>query len=86
MTAKENNSPIFIVASSRSGTSLLAAMLSAHSRIACGPETQILHKISKLRLARILADTEWPRRATHCLSKIQLADQPIIDIYDLTKK
>ena len=86
MTAKENNSPIFIVGSSRSGTSLLAAMLSAHSRIACGPETQILHKTSKTRLTRILEDTEWPKRATNHLSKIQLADQPIIDIYDLTKQ
>jgi hypothetical protein len=34
--------PIFIVGSPRSGTTLLRLILDSHSRIACGPETQIL--------------------------------------------
>lgn len=85
MTAPENNSPIFIVGSSRSGTSLLAAMLSAHSRIACGPETQLLHKVKEAQLAEILADTDWPHLAVEHLSKVTLAGQRVIDIYKLTE-
>lgn len=76
--------PIFIVGSSRSGTSLLAAMLSSHSRIACGPETQVLNKIPKEQLPSILADPKWPRLAIEALSKITLADQRVIDIYELS--
>lgn len=86
MTAPENNSPIFIVGSSRSGTSLLAAMLSAHSRIACGPETQLLHKIKKAQLEEALADSDWPQLAVKHLSKLTLAGQRVIDIYKLSEE
>lgn len=85
MPAIEKNSPIFIVGSSRSGTSLLAAMLSAHSRIACGPETQVLNKLNQTTLATILNDPKWPQRAVQGLSRVTLAGQRVIDIYKTTE-
>ena len=36
----EQQQPIFIVGFPRSGTTLLAGVLGAHSRMVCGPETE----------------------------------------------
>ena len=38
----QNNTPIFIVGVPRSGTTLLSALLSSHSRIAIAPETHFI--------------------------------------------
>jgi hypothetical protein len=38
--------PIFIVGVPRSGTTLLAAMLSAHSQVSCGPESHVFRALS----------------------------------------
>lgn len=80
-----NNHPIFIVGASRSGTTLLAAMLNAHSRIACGPESQILNKIKPRQLKKILADIYWPRLAVDALSKITIAEEPVLSAFSLQK-
>jgi hypothetical protein len=51
--------PIFVVGVPRSGTTLLAAMLAAHSRLSCGPETHFFTRGSGLgRLKRA-----WPETA-----------------------
>lgn len=84
MNQENINSPIFIVGSSRSGSSLLAAMLGAHSHIACGAETQLLPKIKPKQLDEILNDPEWPKCAVDQLSKLTLAGQRVTEIYNIT--
>jgi hypothetical protein len=57
------NTPIFVVGVQRSGTTLLAAMLAAHSRLSCGPETHFFRRLAG-RDARELCDrSTWPGRA-----------------------
>ena len=59
--------PVFVVGGPRSGTTLLAAMLAAHSAFDCGPETHCLSRWSRLgprERARILDRRDWPVRAT----------------------
>jgi len=45
-----NSQPVFIVGSPRSGTTFLSAMLSNHSRLCCGPETQFFNKLDTEKL------------------------------------
>ena len=80
-----NNVPIFVVGSSRSGTTLLAAMLNAHSNIACGPESQILNKIKPRKIKTILSDPKWPKLAAKALTEIIIAEQRVIDVFDLNE-
>lgn len=63
----------------------MAAMLSANSRIAGGPETQLLIKIKAAQMTELLADPEWPKLAVKNLSKVTLADQRVIDLYNRTE-
>ena len=70
-----NNAPIFIVGVPRSGTTLLAAIISAHSRISCGPETDFFRRMGivgqqpggRKRLAALLAPSTWPDKAIDML-------------------
>lgn len=83
---KKCESPVFIVGGSRSGTSLLAAMLNGHSSIACGTETQILKKIPHRRLKQVLDDASWPDQAVKHLSRITLAGQRVIDNFEISEQ
>ena len=83
---KKCESPVFIVGGSRSGTSLLAAMLNGHSSIACGTETQILKKIHPRRLKEVLEDSSWPDQAVKNLSRITLAGQRVIENFGLSEE
>ena len=78
------NSPIFIVGLPRSGTTLIAAMLGNHSRIACGPETQFFHKISESKLHSAISDPKWPRKAVEIIMSITLANQKVYELYNLS--
>ncbi len=63
----ERTGPIFVVGLPRSGTTLLSAMLAAHSRLDCGPETRILDRLRTLppaELDQLLDDGSWPGPAT----------------------
>lgn len=82
-TESTNTEPIFIVGSSRSGTSLLAAMLGSHSQITCGPESQILPKTSQKQRSQITSDPHWPALAVQHLASIKIAQRPIIDAFGL---
>jgi hypothetical protein len=78
-----NKYPIFVVGAPRSGTTLLAAMLAAHSRLSCGPETRFFHFLSKTDLDRIFVS--WPDNAVNFLSSITLV-KSVPEHYELTKK
>lgn len=62
--------PIFIVGAPRSGTTLLAAMLAAHSRLSCGPETHFFRWLADADLQRLTAQTEWPSKALEFVGSI----------------
>ena len=55
--------PIFIVGVPRSGTTLLAALLSAHSKMSCGPETHFFRNLPKSNLDYLLSSDGWPANA-----------------------
>ena len=62
--------PIFIVGAPRSGTTLLAAMMGAHSRMSCGPETHFFRYLSKADEEQLCNKETWPRLAAEFLSTI----------------
>jgi hypothetical protein len=66
-TGATPTAPIFIVGTSRSGTTLLASMLAAHANIACGPETALFRNVPSDRRG-LLDDPAWPDEAARFLS------------------
>lgn len=83
MTAGDNRPPIFIVGAPRSGTTLLAAMLGAHSRLSCGPETRFFRFLSKTD--RTWLYDSWPGNAVEFLFSIRLME-PISGHYGLSRE
>ena len=78
---------MFVVGGPRSGTTLLSAMLAAHSAFDCGPETHLLSRWSRLarsQRARILDPADWPRRATAFVTSLSLGKQPVHPMYGLS--
>lgn len=78
--------PVFVVGGPRSGTTLLSAMLAAHSGFDCGPETHFLSRWSKLARSergRILDPADWPRHAVAYVTSLQLGKKPIYPMYGL---
>lgn len=65
-----NATPIFIVGVQRSGTTLLAAMLAAHSRLSCGPETHFFRRLAQVDASRLCDPATWPGPAIDFLSSI----------------
>ena len=81
-------SPVFVVGGPRSGTTLLAAMLAAHSAFDCGPETHCLSRWSRLAASerrRILDPADWPRRATAFVISLTLGKLPVHDLFGLAE-
>lgn len=66
--------PIFIVGPPRSGTSLLSAIIGSHSRIACGPETDLFRALPLDEAKRIVAGKNWPAQAIEKLEEIKYPD------------
>jgi hypothetical protein len=66
-----NNAPIFILGVPRSGTTLLAAMLAAHSRISCGPETHFFRKLASVDVEKLVSRSNWPQEALAFVCSIQ---------------
>jgi Sulfotransferase family len=85
MTTDDQHRPIFVVGFPRSGTTLLSAMLAAHSRISCGPETEFFWCLPSGRQAKRLcrADT-WPEEAANYLFSCS-HDKPTPDDYGVTR-
>jgi hypothetical protein len=84
---RQTDPPVFVVGGPRSGTTLLSAMLAAHSAFDCGPETHALSRWSRLarsERARILDPGDWPRRATRFVTSLSLGKQPVHLMYGLS--
>lgn len=63
--------PIFIVGAPRSGTTLLSAMLAAHSALSCGPETHFFRRLAAVD-ADLLCDPQaWPGPAVDFICSIR---------------
>lgn len=63
--------PIFIVGVQRSGTTLLAALLAAHSRLSCGPETHFFRWLAQVDPNSLTTEATWPETAVSFLAHIQ---------------
>lgn len=76
------NDVIFIVGMPRSGTTLLANILSSHSLICSGPETHLFSKISKCQYKKAFASKDWPMGIARLISKLELTNQNILSLYN----
>jgi hypothetical protein len=80
--------PVFVVGGPRSGTTLLSAMLAAHTAFDCGPETHFLSRWARLgrrERARILDRSDWPARASAYVTGLALGKQPVYPMYGLSE-
>ncbi len=81
------DAPIFVVGVARSGTTLLSAMLSAHSRLDCGPESRFFARYRHLDARsreRILDPATWPRPAVDFIGSLRNQGHPIPELFGLT--
>jgi LPS sulfotransferase NodH len=76
--------PVFVVGMPRSGTTLLAAMLSAHSRMTCGPETQFFTHLAHRRGAVPHAPSPWPQVAVGYVESLTINGQSVVDAFGLS--
>ncbi len=80
------DAPIFVVGVARSGTTLLSAMLSAHSRLDCGPESRFFARYRHLdgrHKARLLDPDRWPRPAVDFIASLRNQGHPIHELFEL---
>jgi hypothetical protein len=84
MLNKNFKAPIFIVGVPRSGTTLLAAMLAAHSRLSCGTETRFFHHLSRVNPADLYDSETWPHTAVDFIFSLNLVDIPVPEHYKIS--
>jgi hypothetical protein len=78
--------PFFIVGVPRSGTTLLAAMLAAHSKLSCGTETRFFRFLSLVDTGKLIDPGHWPDSAAEFLFNMKLVDIPVPEHYGLEKE
>ena len=81
------DAPVFVVGVARSGTTLLSAMLSAHPRLDCGPESRFFARYRHLDArarARVLDPATWPRPAVDFMASLRNQGHPITELFGLT--
>lgn len=61
-------------------------MLDAHSRIACGSETQFFERMQTNKVRSVVCDKHWPQRAIYWLSRLKLAGKSVLESYDLSEQ
>jgi hypothetical protein len=61
-------------------------MLSNHSELCCGPETQFFNKTNFTQLDKELKSPNWKTSVYNHLKTLTLSGQPIIDLYNLSHK
>ncbi|WP_082859135.1 sulfotransferase [Microbulbifer sp. Q7] len=85
--ASDSASPVFIVGPPRSGTSLLSAILGSHSRIACGPETDLFRAIPLETAVQIVREKDWRQLAVLQLKSILYPDgKSMLSHFGLTEQ
>lgn len=77
--------PIFVVGVPRSGTTLLAAMLAAHSRLGCGPETNFFALLGRADRRALFSRATWPQRALDWLSSPLLEGESLLRRFGLER-
>ena len=81
----DSNSPIFIVGPPRSGTSLLSAIVGSHSRIACGPETDLFKALPLADARQIASEKNWAAQVISRLDSIRYPDgKSLVSHFGLT--
>lgn len=81
--------PIFVVGVPRSGTTLLAAMLSAHSRLDCGPESRFFPAHRDLPPSRkrgLLEPSDWPAGATDFVCGLTNQGHRVHELFGLERE
>ena len=81
------DAPIFVVGVARSGTTLLSAMLSAHSRLDCGPESRFFARLRHLGARdqwRLLAPASWPGPAVDFVASLSNQGHSVVDLFGLS--
>jgi hypothetical protein len=82
----ETVNPIFVVGVPRSGTTLLAAMLGAHSRLSCGPETHFFSKDIYRRFTSRRVMLSWPDRAVDELFSVEDKNWTLPEEFGLSRE
>lgn len=85
MAARGARAPIFVVGSPRSGTTLLAAMLGAHPRIDCGPETLFFPRLEEAGIAAVTDPARWPDAGTDFVMSLQLRDVSVAGLFGVDR-
>lgn len=80
-----DNAPIFIGGIARSGTTLLAAMLSSHSRLYCGPESQFFNALARVNTKKLTDPARWPIEALEFLGQLEKGGVRILEQYQLDR-
>lgn len=81
-----DRAPIFVVGVPRSGTTLLAAMLAAHSQLSCGPETHFFRFLRETNKALLCQRKHWPDHAVNFLFSTRHARNSIPANYGLSRE
>ena len=68
---EQESPPIFVVGVPRSGTTLLAAMMGAHPRLVCGPETHFFNRLTRAKARGLCRRADWPNGAIDYLFSYQ---------------
>lgn len=79
-----SDEPIFIVGVPRSGTTLLASILSAHGRLACGPETAFFASLAAGE--PLLRPGDWPGAAISFAESTRLEGESLLERYDVSRQ
>lgn len=82
-----SDGPIFVVGVARSGTTLLSALLSAHSRLDCGPESRFFARLRHLgpEERRLLTEPDaWPGPALDFMASLSNQGHAVVELFGLT--
>ncbi|MEW6179834.1 MAG: sulfotransferase [Chloroflexota bacterium] len=69
-----NRHPVFITGVQRSGTTLLSAMLAAHSRMSCGPETHFFQRLAGENIDQLIDPKGWPEKGKNFICSISYSN------------
>jgi hypothetical protein len=86
LSGPQYSPPIFVVGVPRSGTTLLSAMLGAHPRLVCGPETHFFNQLGRGYARALRRRADWPKAAIDYLYSIEHVGESIPANYGLTRR